>query len=294
MKYPTFHTVLRVAVASSFVAMACAQTSSVSILGLSPSTVTPNGTLTIQMQITNTGSNTWTPLSTITCPQFYSFSDYELYCRPFPTQSGTYGIRLEVHPLDEPDWVNTYYITDLAFPHAIAPGETIVLTQAFLATLPPGRYRLALITHIAWWYAFTSRILHSPADSLALGATADFVVASDATPPSISLTGLLAGTCSIWPPNGKLVSVGTVTATDAQSGVTSLQVTATSNDPTMQPSADVIVEGEPTGPLSIQLRARRAGFGGDRIYNLLIRATDAVGNQASLNRQCAVPHDQGK
>lgn len=275
-----------------------AQTSTVNIVSLTPATVAPNGALSVQMQITNTGYSAWDPISTFSCGRFFDFlgipNEYNLLCHPFPEESGTYGIRLEAHPLDAPDWVNFYYITDLAFPHPIAPGETINLTEVVTASLPPGRYRLVLITQRHFYYAFTSRVLNSPADALALGATADFVVASDVTPPSISTTGLLAGTCSLEPPNGQMIPVGTIAASDSQNAVASLRVEVTSTDPTMEAASDVVVEGGPAGPLAVQLRAKRAGFAGDRVYRLAITATDSVGNAAVVRSQCTVPHNQGQ
>jgi hypothetical protein len=275
------------------------QTSQVSITGLSPAVVAPNGALSVQMRITNTGVETWDPISTVSCKSFYSAlggvgDEYETLCRPYPMGAGDYGIRLMVRNLDSPDWINDFRITDLAFPHPIAAGETINLTEVLTANLPPGRYRLILITQRAWYYAFTSRILHSPAEAEALGATADFVVASDVTPPAVSISGQLGNSCALWPPNGKLVQVGTISASDSHNEVSSVKVDVTSNDPTMAADEDVIVEGGATGPMTVKLRARRSGFGGDRVYNVVIMATDSAGNAAVVTNQCVVPHDQGK
>lgn len=273
------------------------QTSLVDITSLSPATVAPNGAITVQMKITNTGTTSWDPASTFSCGEFYDFqslSGYNALCHPYPQEAGAYGIRLEVHFLDSADPTNTYYISDLAFPQPIAAGETIALTRVLRASLPPGRYRMALITLRHFWFAFTSRTLYSPSDSLALGATADFVVAEDVTPPAIVTTGALSGSCSLWPPNGKLVSVGTVSASDSENAVASLQVDVTSTDPTMVPAQDAVVEGGTIGPLSVKLRARRPGYGGDRVYDLTITAKDMIGNSAVTKTQCVVPHDQGK
>jgi hypothetical protein len=271
---------------------ALGQTSQVSIVGLSPATVAPNGALTLQMSFTNTGSNTWAPVSPVSCEQLYSPNDYVTSCRPYPDGAGDYGFQMIAHALDAPDWLGTYYLADGAFPHAIAPGETIHLSRGITASLPPGRYRMMVYTQRAWYYAFTSRILHNPADAMANAPTADFVVASDVTPPSVTTTGLLGNACSLWPPNGQLVDVGTISASDSQSAVASVRVDVTSNDPTMVAADDVQVEGGAAGPLSVKLRARRSGFGGDRLYDVVITATDTVGNAAVVRNQCIVPHDQ--
>jgi hypothetical protein len=162
-----------------------AQTSEISILSLSPTNVAQGQRLDLALRIRNTGSSTWSPIDPVACHSIFEPSAYGT-CRPYPLGSGNYGIRLEAHFLDSPDPVNTYWFTDLTFPREIAPGETIDLQEYFFATLPPGRYRLAVITLRHWLYAFTSRVLHSPADSLALGATADFVV-TELVPVSIDI-----------------------------------------------------------------------------------------------------------
>jgi hypothetical protein len=152
------------------------QTSEVSILSLSPTLVAEGQRVDLGLRIKNTGGNTWSPNDAIACHAIPMPADYGAACRPYPSTSGNYGIRLEVHFLDSADPVNTFWFTDLTFPREIVAGETIELQDYFFATLPPGRYRLAVITLRHWLYAFTSRILNSPADSLALGATADFTV----------------------------------------------------------------------------------------------------------------------
>jgi len=275
------------------------QTAEVSIVRLSPSTVAPNGALTLQMKFVNTGANTWAPVSPISCGQFYSPQPdgpnaYVTNCRSYPTGAGDYGFQMIAHSLDAPDWLATYYLGDGAFPHPIAPGESIEITQIMTATLPAGRYRLMVYAQRAWYYAFTSRVLYDPADALANAPTVDFVVAADVTPPAVTSTGLLGQTCTLWPPNGKLVDVGTISAADSQSAVVALNVDVTSNDPAMVPSEDVQVEGGAAGPLSVKLRARRSGFLEGRVYEMVITATDTVGNAVAVRRQCVVPHDQGK
>ena len=160
--------------------MAWAQTSAIQILSLSPSTVATGGRLDLSIQITNTGGNSWNPIDPLSCHRFFDNSapayDYATNCRPYPLGIGSYGIRLEAHPLSAPDPVNTYLFTDLALPRILNPGETIILNDYVFATLAPGRYRLAVITLRYGVYAFTSRILNSPQDSLDLGATIDFTV----------------------------------------------------------------------------------------------------------------------
>jgi hypothetical protein len=118
--------------------------------------------------------------------------------------------------------------------------------------------------------------------------------AVDATAPIIS--GMPAANCSIWPPNHKLVQVGTVTAADALTGVVtgSFSVTGTSNEPPSDPgSPDIVITPGKNGGFLIQLRADRLGDGNGREYKLKATATDVAGNTAIVEATCTVPHDQG-
>ena len=116
----------------------------------------------------------------------------------------------------------------------------------------------------------------------------------DKTRPVIS--GMPAG-CSLWPPNHKLVTVGTVTAADALSGLAagSFQVTGTSNEGSGDPqSPDIVVTPNGTGGFVVQLRAERSGNGNGRVYSLTATASDLAGNTATATATCTVPHDKGK
>jgi hypothetical protein len=107
------------------------------------------------------------------------------------------------------------------------------------------------------------------------------------------ITGMPAPGCQLWPPNNKLVKVATVTATDTGSGMASLNVTGTSNEPPSGAEPDIVITG--TGwQRIVQLRAKRLGTGTDRIYTLTAVATDLAGNTARVSSTCTVPHDQGK
>lgn len=111
----------------------------------------------------------------------------------------------------------------------------------------------------------------------------------DKTPPVIS--GLPGAGCSLFPPNDKLVDVGTVSAADALSGVASIAVTGTSNEP---PDAepDIVISGSNLGPFDVQLRAKRLGSGNGRVYTITAIATDIAGNTTTSAATCVVPHDQ--
>ena len=114
----------------------------------------------------------------------------------------------------------------------------------------------------------------------------------DKTPPVIS--GLPAAGCSIWPPNHALVTVGTVAAADALSGLASGSptVAATGNESATAGAAanttgDIVIDGT-----TVRLRAERSGGGGNRVYTVTASATDIAGNVATMQATCTVPHDQ--
>jgi predicted extracellular nuclease len=110
---------------------------------------------------------------------------------------------------------------------------------------------------------------------------------ADTTPPVIG--GVTASTSSLWPPNGRMVSVAIATSaadrvdTAPACGVASV----TSNEGT---SAD----WEIAGSSSVKLRAARAGSGTGRVYTITVRCADASGNVANASTFVTVPHDQGK
>jgi hypothetical protein len=112
----------------------------------------------------------------------------------------------------------------------------------------------------------------------------------DGTPPVIS--GMPAPGCTLWPPDGKLVQVAIVTASDAGSGLASFNVTGTSNEPPGK-DPDIVITGS-GAQYTIQLRADRLGTGPGRIYTLTAVARDVAGNTAQATAVCTVPHDIGK
>ena len=109
----------------------------------------------------------------------------------------------------------------------------------------------------------------------------------DKTPPVI--TGLPVR-CTLWPPDHRLVQVGTVTASDRLSGLVpgSLALAGTSNEPEAGDTAPDVVIASTT----VQLRAARSGAGAGRVYTLTATASDLAGNRATVVGTCTVPHDQ--
>lgn len=104
------------------------------------------------------------------------------------------------------------------------------------------------------------------------------VTVEDTTPPAI--TSVVASPNTLWPPNHRMVDVTvTVTAVDAVDPmVVSRIVSVTSNQPVNGTGdGDTGPDWAITGPLTLQLRAERAGSN-ERIYTITVEAKDSSGN----------------
>jgi hypothetical protein len=122
-------------------------------------------------------------------------------------------------------------------------------------------------------------------------STKTLTVRLDKTPPAIA--GMPGASCSLWPPNHKLVEVATVSATDGLSGADAFDVAGTSNEPEGNKGADIVITGGGLEARVVQLRAERLGNGNGRVYSLTATASDQAGNTAMVTATCIVPHDQG-
>ncbi|HEV7500195.1 MAG TPA: phosphodiester glycosidase family protein [Vicinamibacteria bacterium] len=116
------------------------------------------------------------------------------------------------------------------------------------------------------------------------------VVKLDGGAPAIN--GLPGSGCSLWPPNHKMKQVAVVSASDAVSGVASLEVTVTSNEPSDPGDPDFAVTPDGSGGFAVSLRAERLGGGSGRIYTIAATATDLAGNLTTASAFCTVAHDQ--
>ena len=118
------------------------------------------------------------------------------------------------------------------------------------------------------------------------------VLATDVTPPVIS--GMPGPGCSIWPPNHKLKTVATISATDESGApLASLAVNVTSSETQGPGLPDYVVSPNSSGGFVVRLRAERRG-GGSRVYTVTATATDAAGNMAHATSTCTVPANQGR
>ncbi|MGZ5441856.1 MAG: HYR domain-containing protein [Thermoanaerobaculia bacterium] len=104
------------------------------------------------------------------------------------------------------------------------------------------------------------------------------VVVEDTTAPTITVA--TANPSSLWPPNHKMVPIAlTVEATDAVDPSPSIQIVSVSSNQPVNGTGDgdTAPDWVITGPLSLQLRAERAG-NSERIYTITVSATDLYGN----------------
>jgi len=116
----------------------------------------------------------------------------------------------------------------------------------------------------------------------------------DKTPPVITAS---ANPATLWPPNGKMVSV-TVSGTmaDNLSGINPSTAAFAVQDSygLVQPSGPVSVASNGTYSFTISLEARHDGQDKNgRLYTIVVSAQDNAGNAGSATTTVVVPHDQG-
>ena len=121
-------------------------------------------------------------------------------------------------------------------------------------------------------------------------ATRTHVVKLDGGAPT--LTGMPGSECSLWPPNHKMKQVAVVGAKDAVSGLASVEVTVTSNEPSDPSDPDYAVTPDGSGGFAVWLRAERLGGGSGRIYTIAAQAKDLADNVTTAGATCTVPHDR--
>ena len=130
-------------------------------------------------------------------------------------------------------------------------------------------------------------------DSAHQGGDTQFVTIQDTTPPVIA--SVTATPDSLWAPNHKMVPVSlAVSVADACDSSASCHIkSVTANEPVNgigdgNTSPDWIL----TGPLSLELRAERAGNGNGRIYTITVECTDGSGNSSTKAVEVVVSHDR--
>lgn len=123
-----------------------------------------------------------------------------------------------------------------------------------------------------------------------LTATIGHAVATLTEPPPTRAVDCTVDRPVLWSPNHQLVDV-TVTADlpDGVLGPNALTLTGVTGGE----AADVEGFTEGTPDFSGQLRAERAGNGGDRIYTLTYTGHDEIGRPLGCTVTVTVPHDSG-
>jgi hypothetical protein len=115
-----------------------------------------------------------------------------------------------------------------------------------------------------------------------------FVTRIDLGQP-LDCAAAFASPATLWPPNGKLVSITIQNVIDPDGDPVTVTITAGRQDEPLQGSANAIG----IGTSSVSLRADRNGKGDGRVYHLSLTATDSSGDTCTGTVTVCVPHDQG-
>lgn len=120
------------------------------------------------------------------------------------------------------------------------------------------------------------------------------ITVEDVTPPSFD--AISATPNVLWPPNHNMVPVFlSVSASDNCDQNLSFQIiNVSSNEPENGlGDGDTEPDWEITGDLTVNLRAERSGKGTGRVYTIMVRCVDHVGNYSDRQVTVTVPHDKG-
>ncbi|MBZ5560498.1 MAG: Ig-like domain repeat protein [Acidobacteriia bacterium] len=118
------------------------------------------------------------------------------------------------------------------------------------------------------------------------------VTVVDTTPPVIA--SVTPSAASLWPPNHQMVgeTVG-VSASDLAGAVSCTVTSVGSSEPVNGlGDGDTAPDWAITGPLTVNLRAERAGNGPGRVYTIGVMCSDQAGNTSRGSAQVMVPHDR--
>lgn len=155
------------------------------------------------------------------------------------------------------------------------------------AALPAGPYRIEFAVPPGYMVTPSSFSIDAVCgQTIHLNATVQAV-----PPPTISVS---LSPNTIWPPNNKMVTItATLTASSPNGHATAVTLLHVSNNETG--SGDVEEASIGSDDRSFAVRAKRHSGGGDRIYTVTYRATDAVtGFSTTASATVVVPHDQGR
>jgi len=130
-------------------------------------------------------------------------------------------------------------------------------------------------------------------DSGHQGGDTQLVKIQDTTPPSIS--NLTAAPDTLWAPNHKMVPITvSVSVADVCDPTASCHIVSVSSNEPVDGVADGATSPDwvITGPLTLDLRAERAGNGSGRTYTITVECTDGSGNSSTKSVPVTVAHDR--
>ncbi|HEX8410813.1 MAG TPA: HYR domain-containing protein [Thermoanaerobaculia bacterium] len=111
-------------------------------------------------------------------------------------------------------------------------------------------------------------------------STAFQVTVEDTTPPVV--TSISASPASLWPPNHQMINVVvTATVVDAVDPMPAVKILSVSSNQPVNGTGDGDMgpDWKITGPMTLQLRAERAGNSKtDRVYTITVQTQDSTGN----------------
>jgi hypothetical protein len=122
-------------------------------------------------------------------------------------------------------------------------------------------------------------------------AVAYFTFPPDTTPPTIH--SITPSQTTLWPPNHQMMPVAIgVSATD-NLAVAQCVVTGVASNESVDGTGDgdTAPDWSIDGPLTVSLRAERAGSGGGRIYTITVSCEDVAGNISTSSADVTVPRD---
>jgi len=156
-----------------------AQTSTISILNGGPTNIPNNGTINLTLRVTNTGTGTWTPVSTVRCNAVAPVSSPSA-CPVYP-ENGAYTVYVDIRPAG----ASSSHAMSGAFaiPIALASGQSVDITDTLRIDFPPGDYVAIPWTAIAGVYGFgPNGVLHSPSDVWNTSPHFNFTVTTSSAP----------------------------------------------------------------------------------------------------------------
>jgi hypothetical protein len=139
----------------------------------------------------------------------------------------------------------------------------------------------------------TTDVEFSTADDSSNGVSCSAPVqVADTTPPVIN--GASATPDVLWPPNHRMRAISLdVSVEDVCDPTLDCEITGvTANEPVDgRGDGTTAPDWVLTGPLTLELRAERAGPGSGRLYTIEVACTDGSGNSSSTTVNVSVPHN---